>query len=176
MPTLKSGTPNEQGFTLLEFVVVILILGIVFGVALPRLFRGADAEPLRLSSTQLAETIRRVRVHAVSGGQLLRIRFTLPEGKWVVEGMDAEGNWLKLANSPVKNGRISEEVRLRQVSIGGRQAASRGDVFLRFFPSGETEKAALYLIDRALKERTLSVHPFYNHVEILHGRTEEKSS
>ena len=176
MPTLKPGTHNEEGFTLLEFVVVILILGLMFGVALPRFFRPDNTEPLRLSSTLLAETIRRVRVHAVSEGRLIRIRFTLPDGKWVVEGMDGKGIWLELVKSPVENGRIPEGVRLRQVNIGGRLAASRGDVSLRFFPTGETEKAELYLIDKSLKERTLAVHPFYNHVEIHHGRVEKKSS
>ncbi len=176
MPTLKPGKLNEEGFTLLEFVVVILILGLMFGVALPRLYRPADNEPLRLSSTRLVETIRRVRVHAVSEGRLIRIRFTLPEGKWVVEGLDGKGIWLELINAPVENGRISEGVRLRQVNIGGRPAASRGDVSLRFFPSGETEKAELYLINKGLNERTLSVHPFYNHVEIIHGRVEKRSS
>lgn len=176
MPILKSGKPNEEGFTLLEFVVVILILGLMFGVALPRLYRPADNEPLRLGSTLLVETIRRVRTHAVSEGRMVRIRFTLPEGKWVVEELDGKGTWLKLINSPVENGHIPEGVRLRQVNIGGRPAASRGDVSLRFFPSGETEKAELYLINKALKERTLSVHPFYNHVEIIHGRVEKRRS
>ncbi len=176
MPTLKPGTHNREGFTLLEFVVVLLILGLMFGVALPRFFRPDNTEPLRLSSNLLAEMIRRVRVHAVSEGRLIRIRFTLPDGKWAVEGLDGKGFWLELAKSPVENGRISEGVRLRQVNIGGRLAASRGDVSLRFFPSGETKKAELYLIDKALKERTLAVHPFYNHVEILHGRIEKKSS
>lgn len=166
---------NDHGFTFLELVVVLLILGLVFGFALPHFYRSTEDEPLRVSTNRLAETIRRVRTHAVSNGRLLRLRLTLPKGEWVVEGMDAEGKWLRLAHPPVNNGRISEGVRLRQVKISNHPPAGRGDVPLRFFPSGEAERAYLYLIDEDLEERTLSVHPFYNRVDIHHGRYQKNS-
>lgn len=176
MLILKRGTPNEEGFTLLELVVVILILGLLFGVALPRLYRPVDTGPLRLGATRLAEAIRRVRIYTASEGRLVRMRFTLPEGKWAIEGLNGKGAWIELPDPPVEKGRIPDGVNLRRISIGGRRVFSRGDVSLRFFPSGETEKAEFYLIDRTLEERTLFVHPYYNQVEIFHGRAEKKRS
>ena len=123
MLILKSGIRNEKGFTLLEFVVVLLILGLVFGLALPRLYRNFDKDPLRLSANLLAEAIRRLRHHSISEGELFRLRVTLPDGKWVAEGLDGNGKWLKLAKSPVESSRILEGVRLRDVRIGKRASS-----------------------------------------------------
>ena len=172
MRTSKAGTSTEEGFTLIEFVFIIFILSIFFGLALPRIKQQISPDPLRISATRLAKTIQRVRSHAISEGELLRLRLRFPGGEWKVEGVNSSGQWLELADSPVRKGRLAEGIRLLRVRVAGRSDIGEGEAFLRFLPTGETRKAALFLSGGDEKVRTLSIHPFINDVEISHGRVD----
>lgn len=172
----KAGISDDEGFTLLEFAIVIVILGIFFGLAFPRIQSQMAGDPLRASSTQLAEGIRRVRVHAVSNGRLLRLRITLPGGELKVETVNAGGDWLELADSPVKKEALAEGVRLLKVRIQGEKDIDEGEAILSFLPSGETRGSLMYLAGGADKVRTLIIHPFLNRVEIHDGRVNFQAS
>ncbi len=169
MRTSKAGTFGEGGFTLIEFAIVAAILGIVFALVFPRVYRQA-ADPLRVSAQGLAEAIRKLRTRAVSSNRMVRFRITLPEGKWRVEGMDDEGSWRGLADSPVRPGLLPPEITVRKVRFGEGEEIVEGLADLRFLPTGETREAFVLLAGEDGRERTLTVHPFLNRVEIHHGR------
>ncbi|MFQ5894271.1 MAG: GspH/FimT family pseudopilin [Nitrospinota bacterium] len=154
----------------MEFAFVVLILGIVFSLAYPRLYARLAPDPLRASARRLAAAIRKLRNRAVAEGQVVRLRLQLPEGKWWVEGRDAEGRWRGLADSPVSDGALPRGLRLLKVRTGTRGDVVEGEVPLQFLPTGETERAFLYLRDERQGERTLQIHPFLNRVEIRRGR------
>lgn len=168
----RAGTSGEEGFTLIEFSVVVLILGVVFGLIFIRLVPSLASNALRRDTQQLAETIRKARRYSVASGLLIRLRLRFQEGAWQVEGMDAQGSWNPLRNSPLPPGSFSPGVALRGVRVNGEAEIVEGEAELRFLPTGESKKALLYLADETRQERTLAVHPFLNRVEVFHGRAE----
>ncbi|MBT3351503.1 MAG: prepilin-type N-terminal cleavage/methylation domain-containing protein [Nitrospinaceae bacterium] len=172
----KAGISDDEGFTLLEFAIVIVILGIFLGLAYPRIQKQMAGDPLRESSTKLAEGIRRVRVFAISNGRLLRLRITLPRGELKVEATDAGGEWLEMSDSPIKKEALAEGVRLLKVRIRGDKDIDEGEAILNFLPSGETRGSLMYLAGGSDKVRTLIIHPFLNHVEIRDGRVSFQAS
>jgi prepilin-type N-terminal cleavage/methylation domain-containing protein len=164
-------TSGEEGFTLIELVLVILILGVILGFAFARVF-DPPSGALRGDAQYLAENIRKLRNHAIASGLLVRLRLRFPNGAWKAEGMDAQGQWNPLSGSPVPPGELSSGVRLSKVRLGDGKELVDGEVELRFFPSGEAQEARLYLVDGLRQERTLTVLPFLNRVEVKHGRVE----
>jgi prepilin-type N-terminal cleavage/methylation domain-containing protein len=63
---------NSQGFTLIEMLVVISIVGIVAGFALPSLL--ALNKPLRDGTSQFKSALGLIRMKAISSNQAYRIR------------------------------------------------------------------------------------------------------
>ena len=166
----KAGISNEDGFTILEFVFVVLVLGIILGLALPRLYPRFASNSLRVSSARLINAVKRLRTYAVANGLPVQLRLNLPEGKWKVEAMDAGGKWLPLAGSPVADGVLPPGILLREARSAGRGEIVQGELSLRFFPTGETARTFLYLQGEENQERTLEIHPFLNRVIIHYGR------
>jgi len=170
MPTSRAGTSSEEGFTLIEFAVVALILGIVFGLALPRIYAGLATDPLRADARRLAEAIRLLRLHAVVAGGPVRLRLRFSEGKGRMEGMSGAGQWLALADAPVEWRGLSEGVRLRKVQTAGAGEVTEGEAVLLFLPTGEARETRILLGAKNREERTLLIHPFLQRVEVHHGR------
>ena len=67
---------NSQGFTLIEMLVVISIVGIVVGFALPSFL--TLNKPLRDGTSQFKSTLALLRIKAISGNQAYRIRPKYP--------------------------------------------------------------------------------------------------
>ncbi|MDO7710410.1 MAG: prepilin-type N-terminal cleavage/methylation domain-containing protein [Pseudomonadota bacterium] len=64
---------RKHGFSLIELIIVISILGIVAAVAMPNMFLG-NSQKLDVASTELADAIRFARAEAIRTGT--------PHGVW----------------------------------------------------------------------------------------------
>lgn len=107
-----------QGFTLLEMLAVIVLLGIAASVALSALSRSFGAHPERAVITQLTQTLRRAHIEALSSGSMVAVHFDLQRRQFARQSSHARvHHWPK-------------RVHLRLIS--GR---SIGPEF-RFYPSG----------------------------------------
>lgn len=65
--------PRPRGFTLLELVVVLAILGLVAALAAPALLRGIDSWQRKAQLDALVEQVRGLPAHARQHGRALRI-------------------------------------------------------------------------------------------------------
>ena len=65
---------RRGGFTLIELMVVIMIVGVLFAVALP-MFENAGKKDTRQAAQQLVNTLRLARQHAISARQWTLVVF-----------------------------------------------------------------------------------------------------
>ncbi len=73
---MKQAKQNkEQGFTLLELMAVVAILGIFSGILIPRVHQSLAQQELRSVGKQLANDIRYIQQLAISEGVFCDIRF-----------------------------------------------------------------------------------------------------
>ncbi len=70
---MRAGTSRQHGFTIVELVIVIVLMGILAGVAVPRFFdrRGFDAASY---AEQLKAQLRFAQKTAIAGGRLVYVQ------------------------------------------------------------------------------------------------------
>ncbi|MEN0111595.1 MAG: GspH/FimT family pseudopilin [Planctomycetota bacterium] len=70
-----SPTTGRPGFTLVELVIVVMLLGVLAGVAAPKYTAALAAVNLEAATKRLAADVRRARAHAIDSAQQVEIVF-----------------------------------------------------------------------------------------------------
>ncbi|HEX2091658.1 MAG TPA: type II secretion system protein [Longimicrobiaceae bacterium] len=89
---------SRAGFTLVEIVVVLLILGIAAGAVAPALLRDdGPQDPVARTAEELAAVLRSARHHAVSGGVTTVLVLDPGSGRYWLEGDSVREGFLARA-------------------------------------------------------------------------------
>lgn len=164
----------ELGFTLLELAVVLLIIGLIMAVAMPRFgaFQGAE---LRTESRRLAARSHYLYEEAGAQKVLLRLNLDLNHGSYFVTRLDPFG--IRPAFTPEKGlaggvVRLPADIRLRDVWVEGAGLFRSGIVGFEFYPSGTADAAVIHLLNRNGDVMTIGIDPFNGVATIVRGDLE----
>ncbi|MBV8771884.1 MAG: type II secretion system protein, partial [Deltaproteobacteria bacterium] len=152
----------DFGFTLLELAVVLLIIGLIMAIAMPRFgaFQGAE---LRSESRRLATRSHYLYEEAGAQKILLRLNLDLNHGSYFVTRLDPFS--IKPAFTPEKGlaagvVRLPADIRMRDVWVEGAGLFRSGIVVCEFYPSGTADAAVIHLLDRNGDVMTIGINPF----------------
>lgn len=99
---------KDKGFTLLEMLVVVAIIGIVSAIAVPNMFSFAAGMRLRSASRDLYSNFQMTRIKAIRLNTRLAIRFTT--SGYQVENCGVDNNCTATTdNTIVKTVNMSQE-------------------------------------------------------------------
>jgi general secretion pathway protein H len=174
----QGGRVVARGFTLLEIAVVLFIMGLIMSIAIPY-FGSITNARLKAEARMLAGRMTYLYEAAADKKLVLRLTFDLDHNDYFVSKLDPYQPMAVFTpeQDPLM-GRVTlpNEVRIRDVTIGGTGSFSSGKPSCLFYPSGWADAAVVHMINRNGAIFTLVVDPLTGQVSILPGDAGPDSS
>jgi prepilin-type N-terminal cleavage/methylation domain-containing protein len=156
---------NEKGYTLIELIVVIVLIGMVLSFAAPRLRHTVLEDPLKAAAREMIGLIHTLRNEAVRKQQAHALYVDVNANRfWAVNASmtpDEQG----LAREKARD--LPPEVLVRDVWIKGEGKFAEGEARIVFTPKGYTQSSAIHLRSQTDKEITLALSPFMGKVTVV---------
>jgi len=164
---------TDQGITLVELMVVIVVLGVLIALIIPRLGEIGEAN-LKRSARHITGMIRFLRDEAQARKSIFRLHFDVQEGHYWAEVMTLTSEqtveFMKYQSELGTEGHLSGQTTLRDVQV----ASHPDDPYILFTPDGWVENAAIHLRDGDERDFTLLVNPLMGTTDFREGYIEEK--
>lgn len=174
-PPTRSAT---LGFTLIELMVVIVLMGILTASIIPSMQGTLEAERLHAQSRRLVGAIELAYSRAVTLGQPHRLRLNTGENRFFLEtrmqGPDGRPAFAPIPYAPGAEGQLDPRIAVRLVSSdatldpepngpptesGEPATLPPVDRPLTFYPDGTADAVTLLLQDRQGFRQALEVNP-----------------
>lgn len=153
---------KEAGFTLIEIVVTLALLGLILAVALPKV---GLISTLPSSSRHMIGTIQSLFTAAASSKKTYRLYFDLDQQAYWAMVLTTDGDRLPTDPSLARRESLPNGIRFRDVSTFQHGKTTSGKVFVQFFPGGRMEPAVIHLSDRNQGAMTLLANPLTGAVQ-----------
>jgi Tfp pilus assembly protein FimT len=175
IPSSVSGLAEKRrsnsGFTLLELTLVIAIIMVMLGLAIPRL-RDTSVAELKSQSHRLAMTFKLVRDEAILQGIPFQINFDLDEQRYWITSADPLGGD-NVATSTL--GRLARgfsfdrDVGIADVMLPLAGAkVNQGRIYTIFYPDGTVDPTVIHLASES-QAYTLHLNPMNSRLEMTPG-------
>ena len=168
------GNNVSRGFTLIELTIVIVILGVMLSLIIPRLGELGEAN-LKRSARHLTGMIRFLRDEAqAKKTPQLRLRFDITEGRYWVEWCEPVSNTdceiKRYSSAMATEGTLSGQTTFRDIKVPSHP----DDPYVEFTPEGWVERALIHLRDGEGRDFTLIVNPLTGNTDLREGYIEEQ--
>jgi general secretion pathway protein H len=163
--------PKLRGFTLIELMVVIVVLGIMMTLIIPQLGNIGDAN-LKRSARHLTGMIRFLRDESQAKKTVYRLRFDIQGGKYWAEEWtrlsDDTAEFKPLRSALANEGSLAGQTSFKDVQVGSHP----DDPYIIFTPNGWVEPAFIHLRNGDDKPFTLIVNPLTGNTDLHEGNLE----
>jgi general secretion pathway protein H len=123
----------SRGFTFIEMMVVLAIIGMAAAVVVPAIDAGLDSREVRRATRQIAATMHHMRTEAIATGRLRRMRISPTQN--AIE-TDDHSRWAVLTDRAIIE------------RIEGGSMSGDGTVDILFYANGATSGADVVIASR----------------------------
>ena len=157
------GKVTERGYTLIELSVVVLLIGLMLSLAVPRIRDSLLNDDLNATTRQIVGAAREMRNEAVREqvDYLLHLDLT-QHGFWTYSADTTAEKRAELRKGAI---RFPDGIRIADVRQPAEARRTEGEVVIRFFSKGYVAPTVVHLVkeDRTF---TLVFNPFLQAVSV----------
>lgn len=161
---------QERGFSLIELIVVVVIIGLTMAITMPRFHYSLLSDHLKTSTRRVAILITNLSKEAVREHKDYLLFFDLAENRYWTEnpGLTQEGRLM--ARERAFN--LPEDVRLLDITKKGEERRITGEVSIVITKKGYLQPATIHLGSDQGRVFTIYLKTFAGKAEILDGYVE----
>lgn len=158
-----------RGFTLLELMIVVAIMGLMMAIGVPGILSIMHEGPLRKAVNDVTEICSRARNQAILHNHTMTVTFD-PQTKQISTSAaaDAKQPSTRLGSKPVTSTTLDDSVSIAMLDINLRDDTQSDWARVRFFPNGTSDELTIVLTSRG-EYRKISLEPVtaLAHVETI---------
>lgn len=127
MKRLRPGRVSERGFSLIEIIVVVAIVGVIVGVSIPNFVSFSRSNKLKTSMRQFTGDIRSARQRAVTRSERMMISFQVgPDARTYQIFRRSGSTWEPVGEAKT----LDESVNIESTTFTDQNSDSVPDVLL----------------------------------------------
>lgn len=157
--------PGEKGFTLIELVVVVLLIGLTMVLSVPRLRYAMLTDDLRGTVRRMVGTVRTLRNEAIREQKVYALHFDLESNRLWTDSADMTDE--ERIEAHQKAFQLPKGVRVLDVWRRGKGKEVAGEAVIRFTKKGYIEQSVIHLGAEDGRRFTLIFSPFLGRVKVL---------
>ena len=145
---------RSKGFTLIELIVVVVIVGVLGAMTVPQVAGRVDSARLRASANALRSTADYAHGYAMTRNVPTRMTIEREQGRFALahqpEPAAEPGRWEAVRSGVHRGGTLRRGVRFSRVEVHEAMEASGNageGLGVTFWPSGEAESAIIEITD-----------------------------
>jgi type II secretion system protein H len=162
---------QRSGFTLIEIMVVVALMGLIATMAIPSIYQMTKKEGMRRAVSNLIEVCSNARAQAILRGKAVDVIFHPMERRFEVgevaapaaTGFEGEGAAPKPAPPPSPGtglaGVIPEDVRLEMLDVNLLEYSQSEWTRVRFYPNGTSDEMTVIFHSDKGEFRKITLEP-----------------
>ena len=156
---------DKKGYTFIELTVVVLLIGLMMAVTLPRFRYALLTDNLKTATRRLVGIIKTMRIEAVREQQGFVLYFDLESNRFWHESsaMTEEERLI----SREKASSLPSGVRFLDLWLKGKGKKVSGEAAIRFNKKGYVKQSVIHLASEDGRKFTLVLSPFLGRVQVL---------
>ena len=143
---------DNRGFSLIELVLVLLLIGVSLAIVLPNIEKGLTDREVRVSALGLAAVARDLRTRALFDGVPQELLLDLPQNSYLAQSREVH---------------LPPDVKF--VSVNGGETMERDVKRFYFFPNGSTMGGAIVLAGEKSVSYLIRLEALTGKVEVSRG-------
>ncbi len=167
---LQAGSLPQAGFTLIELIAVVIIIGLVLAVVFPR-FSNLDETYLKTDASRLRTLITYLNEASETRKLYYRLSFDMERETIGVESSRDGRDYLPEADRALSGLRLGRGVDLVEVEVAGLGRVNTGKLGVVFAPFGPPQAFKLSLGSGKAAPVTVSFNPYSGRVRVESGHS-----
>jgi general secretion pathway protein H len=166
----KAGVRSEQGFTLIELAMVLLVLGIAMAMVMPRFSGTLERQQMRRTVNAVRGYVRLLHARAAFEKREYHLVFDLEKQVMAACYKENRDSACYLVQSrELRQYEFPDAVYVLDVISPQGEKTTEGAAVTRFYPTGVAERSVIHLGTAHNQRTTLVIEPFGGGLKDFYG-------
>ena len=166
---------GAHGFTLIELTIILIIMGILFSLVMPRIINITNFK-LKSTTRRMVRTINHIYSRATTHNRYYRLGIDLTTDEyWVSADTNPSPGMLEFMEEDIIRKQLPEGIHFTDVFHLGQLEPKKEDeeVYTYFSPKGRIDPpTVIHLADERDRYYTLFIPPYTGRVQVIQGYEE----